>query len=331
MSGNIKLAMSHVVPDLVQKVLKGQDPLHILGDGDAGAPLHLRRRPRARHPARDGAPGGAQRGLQHLDRRRRRRCSSWPRRSGTRSTATEPFRYVSDPPFDHDVQTARAGRAKATRVLGFEATTRSTTMLDEVIPWIAGRARGRSDVMAGVGPSRGEIAVRGRKAWTWRLASLGVSLVALVVVASSVDLAAAWTTLTQASAPIVGVAMGVVVIQLVLRGWRWRIVLPDRPDGTPVPVRRTIVPLLVGYLGNAVLPARLGEPIRALLVARRESLDPMTAFGATMLERLIDIVTLAAIGLVAALAIGASWWILRSAHSSRPLVSWGSGSSSWSG
>ncbi|MGZ4437295.1 MAG: NAD-dependent epimerase/dehydratase family protein, partial [Nocardioidaceae bacterium] len=29
-SGNVKLAMSHVVPDIVQKVLKGQDPLHIL-------------------------------------------------------------------------------------------------------------------------------------------------------------------------------------------------------------------------------------------------------------------------------------------------------------
>ena len=34
MSGNVKLAMSHVVPDLVQKVLKGQDPLHILGTGE---------------------------------------------------------------------------------------------------------------------------------------------------------------------------------------------------------------------------------------------------------------------------------------------------------
>src|SRR4051812_19321698 len=33
-SGNIKLAMSHVVPDLVQKVVKGQDPLHLLGTGD---------------------------------------------------------------------------------------------------------------------------------------------------------------------------------------------------------------------------------------------------------------------------------------------------------
>src|SRR6202021_1571498 len=34
MSGNVKLAMSHVVPDLVQKVVKGQDPLHILGTGE---------------------------------------------------------------------------------------------------------------------------------------------------------------------------------------------------------------------------------------------------------------------------------------------------------
>src|SRR5262249_28060487 len=33
-SGNIRLAMSHVVPDLVQKVLKGQDPLHLLGSGN---------------------------------------------------------------------------------------------------------------------------------------------------------------------------------------------------------------------------------------------------------------------------------------------------------
>src|SRR5271166_4647527 len=34
LSGNVQLAMSHVVPDLIQKVLKGQDPLHILGDGN---------------------------------------------------------------------------------------------------------------------------------------------------------------------------------------------------------------------------------------------------------------------------------------------------------
>ncbi len=33
MSGNIKLALSHVLPDLIQKVLKGQNPLKIFGSG----------------------------------------------------------------------------------------------------------------------------------------------------------------------------------------------------------------------------------------------------------------------------------------------------------
>lgn len=33
-SGNIKLMMSHVLPDLINKTLQGQDPLHILGEGD---------------------------------------------------------------------------------------------------------------------------------------------------------------------------------------------------------------------------------------------------------------------------------------------------------
>jgi len=33
LSGNVKLAMSHVVPDLVQKVVKGQGPLRLLGNG----------------------------------------------------------------------------------------------------------------------------------------------------------------------------------------------------------------------------------------------------------------------------------------------------------
>ena len=32
-SGNIQLAMSHVVPDLIQKIARGQEPLRILGDG----------------------------------------------------------------------------------------------------------------------------------------------------------------------------------------------------------------------------------------------------------------------------------------------------------
>jgi uncharacterized protein (TIRG00374 family) len=66
----------------------------------------------------------------------------------------------------------------------------------------------------------------------------------------------------------------------------------------------------VGYLSNIVLPARLGEPIRAYLVARRERLDALESFGATMLERLVDTVTLALICLAVAVAMGTAWWVV---------------------
>jgi hypothetical protein len=144
----------------------------------------------------------------------------------------------------------------------------------------------------------------------WRVAGVAISIVALAIVFSSVDVSEAWLVLVGASLPWLVAVLGIVAVQLLVRGWRWRMVLPPRPSGEPVPVTRTIAPLLVGYLGNAVLPARLGEPIRAFLIARREQLDTLESFGATMLERLVDIVTLALIGFAAALALGAQWWIV---------------------
>ena len=47
-----------------------------------------------------------------------------------------PFRTVSDAPFDHDVQLRVPDVRKARDVLGYEATTSLSQMLDEVIPWI---------------------------------------------------------------------------------------------------------------------------------------------------------------------------------------------------
>jgi uncharacterized protein (TIRG00374 family) len=76
-------------------------------------------------------------------------------------------------------------------------------------------------------------------------------------------------------------------------------------------MRRIVPVLLVGYLGNAVLPIRLGEPIRAFLVARREDIDAAEAFGSVVLERVIDTATLAIVAFVAAVAVNAPDWIVR--------------------
>ena len=135
-SGNVKLAMSHVVPDLAQKILKGQDPLHILGEGN-----------QVRHYTYGGdLARGIVDAVEHPDARNDDFNLStaesttvlelaeliWTKAKGPDA----PFRYVSDPAFEHDVQKRIPSVDKAKRVLGFEATTSLSEMLDEVIPWI---------------------------------------------------------------------------------------------------------------------------------------------------------------------------------------------------
>jgi UDP-glucose 4-epimerase len=137
MSGNVKLAMSHVVPDLVLKVLKGQDPLHILGDGSQirhytyGGDLARGIRMAMESPAAvnddfniSTAQSTTVRELAEV---------IWGKINPGR-----PLRFNHDEPFDHDVQRRVPDVRKAREILGFEATTTLDQMLDEVIPWIGG-------------------------------------------------------------------------------------------------------------------------------------------------------------------------------------------------
>jgi UDP-glucose 4-epimerase len=137
LSGNVKLAMSHVVPDLVQKVIKGQDPLHILGDGTQirhytyGADLAKGIVATLEHPdaLNEDFNLSSRESTTVLDLAQ----MIWTKING----ADRPFHYVSDEPFLYDVQRRVPSVEKAQRVLGFEATTTLDEMLDEVIPWVA--------------------------------------------------------------------------------------------------------------------------------------------------------------------------------------------------
>ena len=102
--GNVELALSHVVPDLVQKVLKGQDPLHLLGDGS-----------QVRHYTYGG---DLARGIVTCMEHESALNEDFNISTATSTTVLEvaeliwrkvhgpgvPFRYVCDPPFTHDVQ-----------------------------------------------------------------------------------------------------------------------------------------------------------------------------------------------------------------------------------
>ena len=135
LSGNVKLAMSHVVPDLVQKVLKGQDPMHILGEGN-----------QVRHYTYGGdLARGIVSAMEsdealnndfNLSTAQSTTVLELAERIWTRLRPGVPFRYVCDPGFEFDVQKRVPATEKARRVLGFEATTTLDQMLDEVVPWI---------------------------------------------------------------------------------------------------------------------------------------------------------------------------------------------------
>ncbi len=135
-SGNVKLAMSHVVPDLVQKILKGQDPLHMLGDGS-----------QIRHYTYGG---DLARGIVECMERPEALNEDFNISTATGHTVLElaeiiwrkvkgpddPLRVIHDDPYEHDVQRRVPNVEKAERILGFKAETTLEDMLDEVIPWI---------------------------------------------------------------------------------------------------------------------------------------------------------------------------------------------------
>lgn len=135
MSGNVRLAMSHVVPDLVQKVLKGQDPLHILGDGtqvrhftyggDLARGMRLAIESEAALNTDFNLSTATQTTVGELAE------TIWRRVHGD-----EPLRLVHDAPYPYDVKLRVPSVEKARKVLGFEATTTLDEALDEIIPWV---------------------------------------------------------------------------------------------------------------------------------------------------------------------------------------------------
>ena len=136
LSGNVQLAMSHVVPDLVQKILKGQDPLHILGGGD-----------QVRHYTYGG---DLARGVVLAMESEAAHNEDFNLSTAQGTTVLElaeaiwrklkgpdvPFRFTSDPGYEYDVQKRVPSVQKSKDVLGFEALTTLDELLDEVIPWI---------------------------------------------------------------------------------------------------------------------------------------------------------------------------------------------------
>lgn len=135
MSGNIKLLMSHVLPDLVHKCLAGQDPLHILGDGSQ-VRCYTHGKDIARGILMAMESKKADNNSFNISTDRQTTVLELAELVWNKINPDKPFRYVSDEPYAYDVQKRIPCVAKARYTFGFEAEISLEESVDEVIEWM---------------------------------------------------------------------------------------------------------------------------------------------------------------------------------------------------
>ena len=81
----------------------------------------------------------------------------------------------------------------------------------------------------------------------------------------------------------------VVFLNNVIRALRWRLLLYPIKKVDPV---SCFTSLQIGYTANTILPAHLGEFIRAYLIGKKNNIPSSAVFATIVTERIIDIISL---------------------------------------
>jgi len=129
---------------------------------------------------------------------------------------------------------------------------------------------------------------------------IGISVVALALVLRGVDVSRTAAVLATAVPGWLALMVAFQLADVSARGLRWqRLLAPIRR----VALARTFDYLLVGYLANNILPARLGELVRSHYLGDREGVSRTTTLGTVVVERTVDTAVLVAIASLAILVL----------------------------
>lgn len=101
-------------------------------------------------------------------------------------------------------------------------------------------------------------------------------------------------------------AMGVNLLILGVKAWRWQVVL--QPLGT-VTFRDSLAAMMVGLAGNIWLPARLGEAARVWSICRRTGFSQAAVWSGLAVERIVEGIMLIPLFLMAAFAGPLPGWL----------------------
>jgi uncharacterized membrane protein YbhN (UPF0104 family) len=138
------------------------------------------------------------------------------------------------------------------------------------------------------------------------LLGIAISAVFLGVTLVRVDLPAAGAAIAAAAPGLLLVALVIVLVDLAFRALRWKVLLdPLHPPERRPPFRVAFGYLMIGFLANGALPARLGDVARAYLAGSAFGSGRLAVFGTIIIERLSDGLTMLALAAISVLVVGA--------------------------
>jgi uncharacterized protein (TIRG00374 family) len=120
---------------------------------------------------------------------------------------------------------------------------------------------------------------------------LVLAVILMIWVFRGTDAKALWGEIRQASIPGLLLGGALNLGHNVFRVFRWKVLLaPVRRD---LPFRGLFAAVIVGYMTSWVVPGRLGELVRPMLISAREGLALGPVVGSVVADRVLDLVAIA--------------------------------------
>jgi len=114
---------------------------------------------------------------------------------------------------------------------------------------------------------------------------IGVSMFFMALLFRKIDFNQLWAALVAVDFRYILLAVVCTFVSYFLRAVRWHyLLIPEKR----IPLSSLYPATIIGYMANNVLPARLGEFVRAYVLAQREGLQTPTVFASLVIDRLFD-------------------------------------------
>ncbi|NOQ22080.1 MAG: flippase-like domain-containing protein [Candidatus Aegiribacteria sp.] len=131
--------------------------------------------------------------------------------------------------------------------------------------------------------------------WKHIIPGVIIACIAMYLTYRKTDAAQLLSVLREMQWPVLLLILLPLALSYVFRIIRWRFLLSPIGD---VSVKDAAGPLITGFFLNSLLPGRVGEIVRALLLSRRTSVPRASSFATVVLARIFDGLTLAAMTLI---------------------------------